>query len=63
MANARSSASKHDYDKPRLKEQIDAAMQAFLTQGREVERVPTLVVPEPMALMRGESVIPDETHP
>lgn len=61
MPNPRSNSSKHEYDKPRLKEQIDEAMRSFLTRGNEVQRVPPLVIPEPSALMRGESVIPEET--
>lgn len=47
MANPGKSASKHEYDKPKLKEQIDAAMKNFLASGHSVERVPTVIAPDP----------------
>jgi len=54
MANHGKAASKHEYNKPRLKEQIDAAMQAFLKSGKAVERIPTVLVPEPLAPAKTE---------
>lgn len=38
--------SKHEYNKPQLKNQIEEAMAAFLKSGRSVERVPTVVAAE-----------------
>ena len=60
MPPSKSAAAKREYDKPKLKEQIDSAMSAFLTSGRQVERVAPLVIPEPLALVRAEGVIPEE---
>lgn len=61
MPPSKASSSKHEYDKLRLKEQIDAAMQSFLTQGRAVERVAPLRIPDPVALIRVDSVVPEES--
>ena len=47
MALSRSAASKKEYNKPRLKAQIDAALNAFLSAGNQVEQLPAIVAPEP----------------
>jgi hypothetical protein len=47
MAMSRSSAAKKEYNKPRLKAQIDRALSEFLNAGHEVERLPAVVAPEP----------------
>ncbi len=44
MGQSSKSAAKHEYDKPQLKQQIDAAMAEYLQQGHTVERVPSIVV-------------------
>ena len=46
MAQSRQ-ASKHNYNKPRLKQQIDDAMRAFMEGGHRVEQVPAMVITEP----------------
>jgi hypothetical protein len=51
MANGTKGASKHDYDKTRLKERIDAATELFLKKGK-IERVATRTISE--ALMPAE---------
>lgn len=38
--------SKANYDKPRLKEQIEKAMAAFEAAGHAVEVVPSIVAPD-----------------
>jgi hypothetical protein len=58
MANPSKSSSKHEYNKPRLKEQIDMAMQAFLRAGNAVTHVPTVVAPEPPPSVHIEGKIP-----
>ncbi len=45
------SASKHEYDKPQLKQQIEAAMADFLKQGHAVQRVPSVVVQDPPVML------------
>ena len=52
---AHTKSSKHEYNKPQLKNQIEAAMAAFLKSGRAVERVPTVTGLEPpLARANGE---------
>jgi hypothetical protein len=60
MANQGKAASKHEYNKPRLKEQIDAAMLAFLKSGKAVERIPTVVSPEPPPPARSEETAAED---
>ncbi|RYF49098.1 MAG: hypothetical protein EOO38_08680 [Cytophagaceae bacterium] len=59
MANPSKSSSKHEYNKPRLKEQIDAAMAAFIRAGHSVQHVPTVVAPEPPPSVHVEGKLPD----
>lgn len=59
MANHGKAASKHEYNKPRLKEQIDAAMAVFLKAGKAVERIPTVLVPEPLTPPKAEGAEAD----
>lgn len=60
MPPSKSAAAKREYDKPKLKQQIDEAMKAFIHAGHEVERVAPLVIPEPLALVRSDGVLPQE---
>ena len=46
MAQSRQ-AGRHVYNKPRLKQQIDEAMRAFVAGGQRVEQVPAMVITEP----------------
>ena len=64
MPSSAKSASKHEYDKPRLKQQIDAAVAAFLKDGRTVEQVPSVLVREPPAVQReaDQRTMPKKKH-
>ncbi|RYF09514.1 MAG: hypothetical protein EOO40_06750 [Deltaproteobacteria bacterium] len=54
MPSSAKSSAKHEYDKPRLKRDIDRAMDDFLNSGRHVERVPSVLIREPPAVQREE---------
>ena len=58
MATSSKSSAKHEYNKPRLKEQIDAAMAAFLQAGNAVQHVPSVVAPEPPPAVHIEGKLP-----
>jgi hypothetical protein len=60
MAHGNKHASRHEYNKPMLKEQIDEAMAAFLRSGKAVERVPTVLAPEPLIPREAPAASDDE---
>lgn len=63
MAHGTKHASRHEYNKPMLKEQIDSAMAAFIKSGRAVERVPTVLAPEPIAPPPPATTEADDAEP
>ncbi len=62
MAHGNKHASRHEYNKPMLKEQIDEAMAAFIRSGKAVERVPTVLAPEPLLPREAPAASDDEAE-
>ena len=60
MPANKSAAAKKEYDKFKLKADIDRAMRAFIHAGNEVQRVAPLVIPEPVALVHANGALPEE---
>jgi hypothetical protein len=63
MATSPRSAGKKEYHKPSLKAQIDRALEAFITAGHAVQRVPAVVAPEPPPPAPSESIFDSGSKP